>query len=247
MRMRKGRSQEQQFYQERQSRIRELFFLFRVMREFIRGFRVLHFAKPCVAVFGSARFGESHPYYKLGLNVGKMVHELLFTVMTGGGPGIMEATSRGAFEMGGNTIGCNIQLPMEQQPNPYLKTSLDFKYFFVRKVLMFKYSHAFIILPGGVGTVDEFFEALTLIQTRKVEQFPVVLMGIDFWRPITEQLELFDRENTAKKAEIPSLLVTDDLEEARLFLENFAVQPLITRNPRNYKPLSWLGEGQERL
>jgi len=155
---------------------------------FIRGFRALHFVGPCVTVFGSARFTEEHPYYQLAREVGHGLAQLGFTVVTGGGPGIMEAANRGAREAGGHSIGCNIELPAEQKPNAYLDRWIIFRHFFVRKVMLVKYSYAFVALPGGFGTIDEIFETATLIQTRKIRDFPLVLVGRDFWRPLTDFL-----------------------------------------------------------
>src|SRR5918993_1447646 len=172
-----------------QSRARELFILLRAVRDFIRGFRGLHFVGPCITVFGSARFPEGHQYYQLGREVGAAVANLGFTVMTGGGPGVMEAANRGAQEAGGRSVGCNVTLPHEQFPNRYLDRYVPCHYFFVRKVLLFKYSYGFVVLPGGLGTLDELTEALTLIQTRKILQFPLVLMGVSYWNPFTELLK----------------------------------------------------------
>ena len=151
----------------------------------MRGFRALHFVGPCVTVFGSARFKADHPYYDLGRELGARLARAGFTVMTGGGPGIMEAANRGAREAGGRSIGCNIELPREQQPNPYLDRWITFRHFYVRKVMLVKYSYAFIALPGGFGTLDEMFEIATLVQTGKVREFPIVLVGRDFWAPLT--------------------------------------------------------------
>ena len=153
----------------------------RIFLEFIKGFRRLHFVGPCVTVFGSARFSESHPFYALARDVSGRLAQMGFTIMTGGGPGIMEAANRGAKDVNGRSIGCNIELPMEQQPNPYLDKFIEFRYFFVRKVMLVKYSYAFVVLPGGFGTLDELFEALTLIQTGKIRRIPVILVGTEFW------------------------------------------------------------------
>ena len=150
----------------------------RIFSECIRGFRALHFVGPCVTVFGSARFDAAHPYYALGEEVGAKLAEIGVTVMTGGGPGLMEAANRGARRAGGRSIGCNIQLPKEQQPNPYLDRMVEFRYFFVRKLMLLKYSYAFVALPGGFGTLDEIFETLVLIQTGKIKRFPLVLLGV---------------------------------------------------------------------
>src|SRR4029434_3819351 len=165
------------------SRLREARLILKVVRDFIVGFRTFHFCGPCVTVFGSARIREGHPYYQLGVEVGKGLARLGFTVMTGGGPGLMEAANRGAREAGGRSVGCNIELPFAQEPNAYLDRWVTTEYFWVRKVLLVKYSYAFIVMPGGFGTLDELTEALTLIQTRKILQFPIVLMGRDYWAP----------------------------------------------------------------
>ena len=164
-------------------RFTEAILILRALRDFVRGFRVLHFVGPCVVIFGSARFVESHPYYAVAREVGRRVSLLGFTVLTGGGPGLMEAANRGARDVGGRSVGCNIELPDEQAPNPYLDRWITCHYFFVRKVLLFKYSYAFIALPGGLGTLDELCEALTLIQTGKIRNFPVVLIGTEYWEP----------------------------------------------------------------
>src|SRR6476661_3661458 len=166
------------------SRTAEFFRLLRILREFIRGFRALHFVGPCVSVFGSARFQENHRYYRMAQDAGAVIARLGFTTMTGGGPGIMEAANRGAKEAGGMSIGCNIILPKEQQPNRYLDHVVTFRYFFIRKLMLVKYSQAFVILPGGFGTLDEAFEAATLIQTAKIFDFPVVFAGIEYWQPL---------------------------------------------------------------
>src|SRR5437660_446463 len=160
----------------------------RISWEFIKGFRALHFVGPCVTVFGSARFSDDHPVYDLARRTGALLARAGFTVMTGGGPGVMEAANRGAKDVGGRSIGCNIRLPQEQKPNPYLDKWITFRYFFVRKVMLVKYSYAFIALPGGFGTLDEIFETATLIQTAKIRDFPMVLMGRDFWQPLLDFL-----------------------------------------------------------
>jgi uncharacterized protein (TIGR00730 family) len=195
------------------------------MREFIRGFRTLHFVGPCVTVFGSARFHEDHPYYQLTRRVGAHLARMGFTVMTGGGPGLMEAASRGAKEAGGFTVGCNIVLPEEQKLNPYLDHAVSFDHFFVRKVMLVKYSYAFVVMPGGIGTMDELFEALTLIQTKKIENFPVVLMGSEYYRPLMGVLVKMLRAGTIDNTDLDLLLLTDSVEEAMNHIEKHAVQP----------------------
>src|SRR5215468_3471936 len=170
--------------EEPRSRIGELITLRRVMRDFIRGFRVLHFVGPCVTVFGSARIKSDSPYYELARKMGAAIAQLGFTVMTGGGGGIMEAANRGAKEACGRSVGCNIELEFEQQPNAFLDRCVTLHYFFVRKTLLVKYSYAFVVMQGGAGTVDELTEALTLIQTGKIKNFPVVVMGTQYWRDL---------------------------------------------------------------
>ena len=193
------------------SRWRELWLVLRAVRDFIAGFRALHFVGPCVTVFGSARYEASHPYYALGCEAGRGIANLGFTVMTGGGPGLMEAANRGAREAGGRSVGCNVELPLEQSPNPYLDRSVTCRYFFVRKVILFKYSYAFVALPGGFGTLDELFEALTLIQTRKIASFPVVLFGVDYWRPLQDLLQRLAAERAIDPADLDLVLITDDV------------------------------------
>lgn len=196
------------------SRGYELLFAFRVFRQFLKGFRTLHFVGPCITVFGSARFKEDSKYYSAAKNIGKKIAEMGFTTMTGGGPGIMEAANRGAYEYGGMSIGCNIQLPFEQKPNQYLNRSITFEHFFVRKVLLVKYSYAFIIMPGGFGTMDEFFEILTLVQTKTVTNFPIVLFGRNYYRNLMETIEDMAAQGTISKEDMSLVLFTDDEEEA---------------------------------
>jgi len=195
------------------SRLKELRFAIRVFVEFIRGFRALHFVGPCVTVFGSARFTEGHPFYELARRVGAQLTTLGLTVMTGGGPGVMEAANRGAKESGGRSVGCNIQLPKEQKPNPYVDRAVEINHFFVRKVLLFKYSYAFVILPGGLGTMDECFEALTLIQTGKINNFPVVVMGKEYWRPLQQLMERMVVTGTISHEDLALVHYTDSVDE----------------------------------
>jgi hypothetical protein len=196
----------------------------KVLFELLRGFRALHFIGPCVTVFGSARFGEEHRYYKLAREVGGQLAGAGFTVMTGGGPGIMEAANRGARDGGGRSVGCNIELPKEQQPNPYLDVMVNFRHFFVRKVMLVKYSYAFIALPGGFGTYDEVFEAATLMQTAKIKHFPIVLVGSEYWQPLIEVMRnTLLREGTVDAADIAMLRVTDSAEEAVAHIREVAM------------------------
>ncbi len=203
------------FLQIRGSRLGEFLRVIQIAIEFIRGFRTLHFVGRCITVFGSARFPENHPYYALGRSIGGEIARNGFTVMTGGGPGLMEAANRGAKEAGGRSIGCNIELPFEQHPNPWLDVHILFSYFFVRKVMLVKYSHAFVILPGGFGTLDEMTEALTLVQTGKVEKFPIVLMGKDYWKGFLDWCRsTLLEEKSISVEDLNHLLVTDSAEEA---------------------------------
>ncbi len=201
-----------------------------IFTEFIRGFRSLHFVGPCVTVFGSARFKEDHPYYAMARAIGHGLAELGFTVVTGGGPGIMEAANRGAREAGGRSIGCNIELPAEQTPNPYLDRWITFRHFFVRKVMLVKYSYAFVALPGGFGTLDEIFETATLIQTGKIEDFPLVLVGRDFWRPLTDFLHgPLERMGLIDPRDADRIIVADSATEAVEAVRTIAIPPSPSR------------------
>jgi uncharacterized protein (TIGR00730 family) len=209
------------FLEGPKSRGYELTFAWRVFWQFIKGFRNLHFVGPCITVFGSARFKEDSVYYQKARELGKRIAEMGFTTMTGGGPGIMEAANRGAFENGGMSVGCNIQLPFEQQPNPYMQKSVTFEHFFVRKVLLVKYSYAFIIMPGGFGTMDEFFETLTLVQTKSVTQFPIVLFGKEYHKPLLAMIEWMLAQGTISKEDMSLVLLTDDEEEAMNHIHSY--------------------------
>jgi uncharacterized protein (TIGR00730 family) len=234
--------EERAFLSGPRRRLEELARAIRIFCEFVRGFRSLHYVGPCVTVFGSARFKEDHRYYTLARQMGARIAELGFTVMTGGGPGIMEAANRGAKEAGGVSIGCNIKLPHEQQPNPYLDRFVEFRYFFVRKVMLVKYSYAFVVLPGGFGTLDELYEALTLIQTGKIEEFPVVLMGVQYWEPM--MVFFRDRliaEGTISADDLRLLLVTDSPDEAMAHIASCTV-PAAKIEAEKPRPHAVLGE-----
>ena len=206
---------EKHFLSGRRDRGAELESAVRYFLEFLHGFESLQFDLPLVTVFGSARFGEEHPHYKTARVLGRKLAEEGYGVMTGGGPGVMEAANRGAKEGGGLSIGCNIRLPMEQKPNPYLDRFIEFDHFFVRKVMLVKYSCAFVVMPGGFGTLDEAFEVLTLIQTGKVESFPIVLMGGAYWQSLRRFVEeTLVREGTIDPADLGLIHPAGSVEEA---------------------------------
>ncbi|MDZ4667655.1 MAG: TIGR00730 family Rossman fold protein [bacterium] len=237
----KNQNSERDFLTGPRERNLELGFLYRVSREFLRGLRALHFLGPCVTVFGSARFKEDHIYYQRAREIGAGLSDLGFGVMTGGGPGIMEAANRGAFENNGLSIGCNIELPHEQKENPYLHKWVNFRYFFVRKTLLIKYSYGFVIMPGGWGTMDEMFEALTLIQTGKIEEFPIVLFGREYWRGlITLTEDMIENQTVSLKEIKENLLVTDSVEETMEHFNKYAIQKF--KLSKKFKPSSLLGE-----
>ncbi len=206
----------------------------RIFLEILGGFRKLHFVGPCVTVFGSARFVEDQPYYQLAWEVGARLARAGFTVMTGGGPGIMEAANRGAKEAGGYSVGCNIELPKEQRPNRYLDRWVTFRHFYVRKLMLVKYSYAFIAMPGGFGTLDEIFETATLIQTGKIRQFPLVLMGREFWGPLLDFMhERLLAQRTIDPIDIERIQVTDSAEEAVASITDIAMHQFgLTYGPK---------------
>lgn len=221
------------------SRGYEIAFAWKVFKQFMMGFRRLHFIGPCIAVFGSARFKEGNQHYESAREFGKRIAELGFTTMTGGGPGIMEAANRGAFENGGRSVGCNIRLPFEQVGNKYVQTSVTFEHFFVRKTLMIKYSYAFIIMPGGFGTMDEFFETLTLIQTKTLTTFPVVMFGKEFYKDVWEEMQVMAEKGTISTSDMDLVLFTDDVTQAmehitKYIKANYKIKP--------QKKLWWLFE-----
>ena len=234
--------EERRFLEGPRTRRRELSFIWSVVRELVRGFRALHFVGPCVTVFGSARVGQATNYYELARQMGAGLSRLGFTVMTGGGPGLMEAANRGAREAGGRSVGCNILLPVEQAPNPYLDTWLECRHFFVRKILLVKYSYAFVIMPGGIGTLDEFFEALTLIQTKKILDFPVVLVGKTYWQPLVALLTQLETQGMVSPADLQLLTYTDSVAEALAHIEEHAVQKFRLRRVRAPRRTRWFGE-----
>jgi uncharacterized protein (TIGR00730 family) len=221
----------------------EFFRMLRISAEFIRGLRALHFVGPCVTVFGSARFREGHRYYEMARGVGGALAHEGFTVITGGGPGIMEAANRGAHEANGRSIGCNIILPEEQGENPYVDKTITFRYFFIRKVMLVKYSYAFVTLPGGFGTMDEIFETATLIQTGKIRRFPVVIMGVDYWAPLIEFVRgTMVREGTISPGDTEGIILTDDPEEAAAKVREHGMEHFGLKYGERPKPRWWLGE-----
>lgn len=233
------------FLEGPRSRKRELWTLVQIMAEFLKGFRTLHFVGPCVTVFGSARFPEDHRYYALARTVGAGLARIGFTVMTGAGPGIMEAANRGAREAGGRSVGCSIVLPREQRLNRYLDTWIAFRHFFVRKVMLVKYSYAFVVMPGGFGTMDELFEALTLIQTGKIQNFPVVLVGKDYWQPLVSSLKAMIAAGTIDARDLDLLLFTDSVEEAIAYIQKHAVEKFGLIRRKVLRPIAVLGEDRQ--
>jgi len=214
-----------------------------VAREFVRGFRRLHFVGPCVTVFGSARSEEADPSYVMAREVARRLGSSGFSIMTGGGPGIMEAANRGAREVGATSIGCTIELPQEQASNPYLDLEIPFDHFFVRKVMLVKYSYGFVVMKGGFGTGDEMFEALTLIQTGKIANFPVVLMGSEFWGDLLAQIDTMKAEGTIAADDTDLLCVTDDPEVAARHIHSVGLERFgLTEHLR---PLRLLGERRQ--
>ena len=229
--------EEQIFLEGPQQRGFELRQAWRIFWEVMHGFRSLHFVGPCITIFGSARFAESHPYYALTREMGARLARARFTVMTGGGPGLMEAANRGAKDADGVSIGCNIILPQEQQPNRYLDKWVEFRYFFVRKLMLVKYSYGFVAAPGGFGTMDELFEVATLIQTGKIKNFPVVLLGVAYWSPLLAFLRDSLLTNAAiSQNDLDQLFVTDSPAEAVSFIHKCATERFglryVRRRPR---------------
>lgn len=234
---------EKRFLQGGHSRFFELRHALRIFWECIRGFRALHFLGPCVTVFGSARFSEDHPYYKLARAAGSAIAMQGFTVMTGGGPGLMEAANRGAKEVGGFSVGCNITLPQEQKPNQFLDRWVEFRYFFIRKLMLAKYSYAFIVMPGGFGTLDELFEVVTLVQTGKIKDFPIILVGSDYWTGLLDYIRntLHGHKAVAEK-DLDIIRVTDDLDKAMVWVRDAALRKFGLKYAEPKKPQPIFGE-----
>ena len=211
------------FLEGPQSRWYDFKYTINVLFEFIKGFRALHFVGPCVTIFGSARFKEDHPYYEQARKLAGEIAKLGFTIITGGGPGRMESANRGAKDVGGRSVGCNIVLPIEQHPNPYLDRWVNMKFFFVRKVLLIKYSYAFVVMPGGFGTLDEFYEALTLVQTKKIQTFPIIIFDKDFYQDILNHNKIMVDAGTISKEDEDLFLVTDSIPEAIEYIKQKSI------------------------
>jgi uncharacterized protein (TIGR00730 family) len=222
-----------------QSRIKDFWFTLKVVWEFVKGFRVLHFVGPCITVFGSARFKEDHPYYKIARELSGKIAQKGFTIMTGGGPGAMEAANRGAKDVGGRSVGCNIVLPFEQHPNPYLDKFTNINYFFVRKVLLLKYSYGLVAMPGGFGTLDELFEVLTLIQTTMIKKYPVVIFGKEYHKKLLEYIDDMLKNETISPEDLDLFFVTDEIDEAVEFIVTHTIEPFGLKPVKKEK---WLGE-----
>jgi uncharacterized protein (TIGR00730 family) len=237
-----GLKAEIKFLEGPQSRWEEFKFAIKVLLEFIKGFRALHFVGPCVTVFGSARFKDGHPYYEMAEELSGKIAQLGFTIMTGGGPGIMEAANKGAKAVGGKSVGCNIVLPMEQEHNPYLDKWVNIRYFFVRKTLLIKYSYAFVVMPGGFGTLDEYFEALTLIQTKKISEFPIVIFDTLFHKELIAHIEVMKNKATISDTDTQFYLITDSIEEAVSYIQQNSIIKFGLKPQKPYKPFSWLFE-----
>lgn len=225
-----------------QSRVKDFKFTLSVVRDFVRGFRKLHFAGPCVTVFGSARFKEDHLYYEKARELSARLAQLGLTIMTGGGPGIMEAANRGAKDVGGRSYGCNIILPHEQKENPYLDKWVDIDLFFVRKTLLIKYSYAFVVFPGGFGTLDEYFEALTLIQTRKISDFPIIVFGKEYHKHLFDHINLMNEQNTISPEDLDLCLFTDSIDEAVDHVVRNAIVKFGLKKKKEVKKLWWMFE-----
>ncbi|MBL1278800.1 MAG: TIGR00730 family Rossman fold protein [Fluviicola sp.] len=206
-------------------KINDSWAIFKIVAEFVEGYDRMAKIGPCVSVFGSARTKEENKYYQLGVEVSKLLAEGGYGVITGGGPGIMEAGNKGAQLGGGKSVGLNIDLPFEQNHNPYIdqKHNLEFDYFFVRKVMFVKYAQGFVVLPGGFGTLDELFEALTLIQTKKINQRPVVLIGKEYWTGLMDWIKstMLEMENNVSAKDLELIKVVDTAQEAYAAIDEF--------------------------
>jgi uncharacterized protein (TIGR00730 family) len=231
-----------QFLEGPQSRWKDFKYIVSVFFEFIKGFRALHFVGPCVTVFGSARFKEDHIYYKQARELAGQIALLGFTIMTGGGPGIMEAANRGAKDVGGKSVGCNIVLPHEQHHNAYLDRWVNIKYFFIRKMLLIKYSYAFIVMPGGFGTLDEFYEALTLVQTKKIQMFPIIIFDKEFYQKILDHNKVMFEAGTISRNDEGLYLVTGSITETIDYIKEKSIAAFGLKYMQPQKPFRGLFE-----
>ena len=237
---------ESKFLQGPRSRFQEFIFLFKVQFNFIKAFRKMHFIGPCITIFGSARFSKDSKHYECAETIGADLSKLGFTIMTGGGPGIMEAANKGAYETGGYSVGVNIILPHEQVPNPYLHKWIDIPYFFVRKYLLIKYSYAYVVMPGGMGTLDELFEAITLIQNKIIRDFPVVIFDSEYHKELISHIKLMAENESISPEDLDLLFVTDSAEEVVEHIKKYAIEKFgLVKKP--YKPKWWYGENRRRL
>jgi uncharacterized protein (TIGR00730 family) len=230
------------FLEGPQSRWKELRFTLQTMMELIKGFRALHFIGPCITIFGSARFKEDHPYYELTRKAAAAFAKLGFTILTGGGPGLMEAANRGAKDVNGRSVGCNIELPVEQKANPYLDKWINIKHFFVRKILLVKYSFAFVVMPGGYGTMDEYFEALTLKETHKIKSFPIIIFSTEYHKSLMEYVEEMKKNATISSDDAHLFLVTDSIDEAVEVIIKQSIKQFDLKPANKMKPRKWLFE-----
>jgi uncharacterized protein (TIGR00730 family) len=223
------------------SRFKNLIFSFKVQYAFIKAFHRMHFIGSCVTVFGSARFGPETLHYQNAEKIGAALAKLGFTVMTGGGSGIMEAANKGAYEAGGYSVGSNIVLPIEQKPNPYLHKWIYIPYFFIRKVILIKYSYAFIVMPGGIGTLDELFESLTLIQNKIIADFPVVIFDKTYHKELIRHIEIMSENESISPEDMHLLFVTDSIKDLITHIEKHSIKKfgLIKQQ---YKAKWWYGK-----
>lgn len=237
-----------QFFDGPQNRWKNFKYAVSVFFEFLKGFRALHFVGPCVTVFGSARFKEDHLFYKQARELSSEIAKLGFTIMTGGGPGIMEAANRGAKDVGGKSVGCNIVLPHEQNHNPYLDKWVNIKYFFLRKALLVKYSYAFIVMPGGFGTLDEFFGAITLIETRKIDMFPIIIFDKEFYQNIIEHNQKMLEAGTISGNDDKLYIVTDSIPKAISYIKEKSILAFGLKYMKPKKPFwCFLEKGFDRI
>jgi len=205
--------------------------LFKIMSEFVTGYETMSAIGPCISIFGSARTKQNTPHYELAVAIAKAITENGYGIITGGGPGIMEAANKGARLANGTSVGLNINLPFEQNINPYIDKQMTFEYFFVRKVMFVKYAQGFVVLPGGIGTLDELFEAFTLIQTEKILRFPIILVGSDYWRGLIDWIkDTLLNEKYISASDLDLIEIVDTVDEVIDALSNFHKKELYRPN-----------------